>query len=108
MTDYIGKSKKLSLNYNKNIKLDFFKVIEGQDDVLIDSYVIDDVESKLKEVVDSNKKEHDRKLKKLDNDKNKTSNATEEEEDTSKEKDKPKISKAKEEELAELLKVPKV
>jgi len=44
LTDYIGKSKGLSLNYNKNIKLDFFKVVEGQDDELIDTFVIDDVE----------------------------------------------------------------
>ena len=106
MSDYIGKSKGLSLNYNKNIKLEFFKVVEGEDDTLIDVYVIDDVESKLKEELDSNKKEHDRKMKKLDSDKNKTSNATEGEEE--KEKPKAKIPKGKEEELAELLKVPKV
>ena len=105
MSDYVGKSKGLSLNYNKNVKLEFFKVLEGQDDEIIDIYVIDDVESKLKEEMDSNKKEHDRKMKKLESDKNKTSNATEGEEE---EKPKAKIPKGKEEELAELLKVPKV
>lgn len=100
LTDYIGKSKGLSLNYNKNIKLDFFKVVEGQDDELIDTFVIDDVEKQLKEEVDANKKEYDRKLKKLENEgKNKTSNATEGEEE------KPKKASAstekKKEELAE-------
>lgn len=106
-SDYIGKSKGLSLNYNKNIKLEFFKAVDGQDDVLIDTYIIDDVEKQLKDEIESNKKEYDRKIKKLDTPEKKDSNSTEEEDAAKTQKKKAEIEKQKEA-LADMLKVPKL
>ena len=112
MSDYVGKSKGLSLNYNKNIKLDFYKAVEGQEDELIDTYVIDDVSKQFQEEIDANKKEYDRKLKKLETPEkkeNKTEGAEDDEaaDKTKATKKKADIEKQKEA-LGELLKVPKL
>jgi hypothetical protein len=41
-SDYLGKSKALSMNYNKNMKLEFFKM-EDENPVLLDTFLLDDL-----------------------------------------------------------------
>lgn len=47
-SDYLGKSKGLSMNYNKDMKIELFKMLNGEsteeaDLELLDSFVLDDV-----------------------------------------------------------------
>ena len=66
--DYMGKSKGLSMNYNKDMTLEFFRVstsAEGEESLeLIDTFHLEDVqkqyESELKHQVDEHKFEKDR------------------------------------------------
>ena len=41
-TDYLGKSKGLSMNYNKNMKLEVFRA-DDENPILLDTFLIDDV-----------------------------------------------------------------
>jgi hypoxia up-regulated 1 len=43
-TDYFGKSKGLSMNYNKNMKLEFFRV-EDENPILLDTFLLDDIQT---------------------------------------------------------------
>lgn len=90
-TDYIGKSKGLSLNYNKDMKLEFFKK-EGESLELLDTFVIDNLgkqyvheidyqRAQIKKERENKKKEAEKKKEKAEKeakDKNSTEDATEE------------------------------
>lgn len=41
-TDYLGKSKGLSMNYNKNMKLEIFRV-DDENPILLDTFLLDDI-----------------------------------------------------------------
>ena len=43
-TDYLGKSKGLSMNYNKNMKLEFFRA-DDENPILLDTFLLDDIQS---------------------------------------------------------------
>jgi hypoxia up-regulated 1 len=43
-TDYLGKSKGLSMNYNKNMKLEFFRV-DDANPILLDTFLLDDLQT---------------------------------------------------------------
>lgn len=90
-TDYIGKSKGLSLNYNKDMKLELFKK-EGESLELLDTFVIDNLgkqyvneidyqRAQIKKERENKKKEAEKKKEKAEKeakDKNSTEDATEE------------------------------
>ena len=42
LTDYLGKSKGLSMNYNKNMKLEFFRA-DDENPILLDTFLLDDL-----------------------------------------------------------------
>jgi hypoxia up-regulated 1 len=42
-TDYIGKSKGLSLNYDKDMKIELFSAVDDGEKTLIDTFIIDNI-----------------------------------------------------------------
>jgi hypoxia up-regulated 1 len=46
LTDYLGKSKGLSMNYNKNMKLEFFRA-DDENPVLLDTFLLDDLQTQF-------------------------------------------------------------
>lgn len=87
-SDYMGKSKGLSMNYNKNMKLELFKV-EGEDaePELLETFQLDDLKEQyndevnynLKQIENEKKRKEDKKANQTDEEKAK--DKTEEEED---------------------------
>lgn len=52
-SDYIGKSKGLSFNYNKNMKIDLYKQIGEEEDLeLLDTFTLTDVVQNLDREID--------------------------------------------------------
>lgn len=78
-TDYFGKTKALSMNYNKNMKVELFKVEGDSEPELLDTYHLTDLEDKLANEIASIKREEERAKKKAEKAKNAT-NSTEGEE----------------------------
>jgi len=72
-TDYIGKSKGLSLNYDKDMKIELFAAVGDGEKTLLDAFVIDNVgkqyEAEIEHLKRENKKEIDEKKKREDKDK---------------------------------------
>lgn len=73
----MGKSKGLSMNYNKNMKLELFKV-EGEDSEpeLLETFNLDDVKDQYDDEVNYNLKQIENEKKKKED---KKANATDEE-----------------------------
>jgi hypothetical protein len=88
-TDYMGKSKGLSMNYNRNMKLELFRV-DGEDaePELLETFSIDDVKEQYENEVNYNIKqlEKDKKSKEA-----KKANQTEEEKAKDKEKEEEEV-----------------
>lgn len=88
-TDYIGKSKGLSLNYDKDMKIELFAAIGDGEKTLLDAFVIDNVgkqyEAEIEHLKRENKKEIEAK-KKLD-DKDKKSKKKKDKKDKKKDED---------------------
>lgn len=53
----MGKSKGISLNYNKNMKVELFKTENGGSEELIDTYLFEDLEARYKSALDFQKNE---------------------------------------------------
>ena len=64
-SDYAGKSKGLSLNYNKDMKIELFKK-DGEELELLDTFLIDNLEKQYENEISFQKREieNDRKKKK--------------------------------------------
>lgn len=76
-TDYIGKTKALNMNYNKNMKVELFKVEGENEPELLDTYHLTDLEDSLASEIAAMKKEEERAKKKAEKAKNDT-NSTDE------------------------------
>ena len=61
-TDYMGKSKGLSMNYNKNMKLELFKD-DGENQELLETFTLDDVKEQYDNEVNHNIKELEKEKK---------------------------------------------
>lgn len=76
-TDYMGKSKGLSMNYNKNMKLELFKIDEeGAEVELLETFTLDDVKEQYDEALNLHAKDLEREKAKKEA---KNANKTEEE-----------------------------
>jgi hypothetical protein len=64
-SDYMGKSKGLSMNYNRNMKLELFRVdSEDAEPLLLETFSLDDVKEQYENEVNYNIKELEREKKK--------------------------------------------
>lgn len=64
-SDYIGKSKALTLSYNKNMRLDLYKVT-GEDDLdneLIDTFLFEHLEERYNSEIEFQKNEQEKARK---------------------------------------------
>ena len=76
-TDYMGKSKGLSMHYNKNMKLELFKMdTDGTEVELLETFTLDDVKEQYDESLNLYAKDLEREKKKKEA---KNANKTEEE-----------------------------
>lgn len=76
-TDYMGKSKGLSMHYNKNMKLELFKLdTEGTVVETLETFTLDDVKEQYDEALNLHAKDLEREKKKKET---KNANKTEEE-----------------------------
>lgn len=76
-TDYLGKSKGLSMHYNKNMKLELFKMdTDGTEVELLETFTLDDVKEQYDESLNLYAKDLEREKKKKEA---KNANKTEEE-----------------------------
>jgi len=78
-TDYIGKSKALSFHYNRDMKIELFKVFEedGQEKFeLLGEFILDDIKTQYENEISQREKDAEKAKKKAE----KKSNSTEEEE----------------------------
>ena len=81
-SDYLGKSKALTMSYDVDMKVELFKVgDEGEE--LLETFELDDLKSMYKSEIESREKrakeDKDKKKKKASKDKNETEPAKEEE-----------------------------
>ena len=65
-SDYLGKSKGLNVNYNKNMKIDLFKKDEDNNEIHLDTFTLTDLSRQLQNEMDFQKKEKERSKKKSD------------------------------------------
>jgi FKBP-type peptidyl-prolyl cis-trans isomerase len=65
-SDYLGKSKGLNLNYNKNMKIELYKKDEDNNEIHLDTYTLTDLSNQLQNEMDFQKKEKERAKKKAD------------------------------------------
>lgn len=91
-SDYIGKSKGLSLNYDKDMKIELFKQSGEGEKELIDTFIVDDITKQYEAEIEYLKREH----KKEAEDKKKR-----DEKDKKDKKKKDKKDKKKEEDMTE-------
>lgn len=77
ITDYLGKTKGLSMNYNKNMKLEFFRV-DDENPILLDTFLLDDVQDQFDYELAQQAKDAE-KAKKRAAKKSNSTNSTEEE-----------------------------
>lgn len=73
-TDYLGKSKGLSMNYNKNMKLEFFRA-DDENPILLDTFLLDDIQTQYDYELAQQAKDAEKAKKKAA----KKSNSTDEE-----------------------------
>lgn len=73
-TEYLGKSKALNMNYNKNMKLEFFRA-DDENPILLDTFLLDDVQTQYEYELTQQAKEAEKAKKKAA----KKSNSTDEE-----------------------------
>jgi hypothetical protein len=82
LTDYLGKSKGLSMNYNKNMKLEFFRA-DNENPILLDTFLLDDLQTQFDHELVQQAKDAEKAKKKAA----KKSNSTEEEKEAELEKE---------------------
>lgn len=97
-SDYLGKSKGLSMNYNKDMKLELFQMLNGDsteegDLKLLETFNVTNVADQVENEVKSLKKEMERlkKQKKKDKKDKKADNSTKEEEKKEEEADEEEV-----------------
>ena len=117
-TDYIGKSKGLSINYDKDMKLELFKADQEGELELLDTFLLDNLKDQLAAEIDSLKREQEREKKKAAKDKadkekaekekkEKADGDSEESEEDTKEEP-PKVAEPEEETADEPIARPKI
>jgi len=75
-SDYMGKSKGISLNYNKNMKVELFKKEKDDIEELLDTFLFEDLEARYKSAHDFQKNEQTKAKKKAAKKKEKEANKT--------------------------------
>ena len=109
-SDYIGKSKGLNLNYNKNMKIDLYKKDEDGNEINLDTFTLTDLSNQLQAEMDFQKKEKERAKKKADKAKaekaKKAANETEGEDKDKKEEEKKEEVKQEETEAVDDTPIP--
>lgn len=79
-SDYLGKSKGLSLNYNRDMKIELFRE-DGDNMILLDTFKLTKVKEQIANAISTIQKERDAAKKKADKEKAKKANETAEGED---------------------------
>lgn len=75
LTDYLGKSKGLSMNYNKNMKLEFFRA-DDENLILLDTFLLDDLQIQYEYELTQQAKDAEKAKKKAAKAKNSTEEET--------------------------------
>lgn len=110
-SDYIGKSKALNINYNRNMKIELFKN-EGEELELLDTFTLKDVKQSLEYEIENLKREQEKAKKKREKEKadkeKKEKNETKSEDEEKKEEPKKEEPKAEESEELPPIPTPKI